>query len=161
MIANGQEFGEDHFLPEDDHGSGRRVIARPLRWKLADDPIGTTLRRLYGTLARMRRDHAGLRSAQMYPAVWDEWQTQFNPVGVGVDVDRQAVIYHRWAELGGGAVENFVVALNFSDADQWLSVPFPLDGTWTDLLNQQVLEVAGNRRELIVASNWGRVLRRD
>jgi pullulanase len=161
MIANGQEFGEDHFLPEDDHGTGRRVIARPLRWKLADDPVGTALRHLYGTLARMRRDHAGLRSAQIYPAVWEDWQTQFNPVGVGVDVARQAVIYHRWAELESRAVENFVVALNFSDVDQWLSVPFPLDGTWTDLLNEQTIEVAGNRRELLVASNWGRVIRRD
>jgi pullulanase len=161
MVANGQEFGEDHFIPEDDHGTGRRVIPRPLRWKLADDPIGAALRHLYGTLARMRRDHPGLRSAHMYPDVWDEWQTQFDPTGVGVDVARQAAIYHRWAELDGGGVENFVIALNFAGADQWLSVPFPLDGSWTDLLNDQAFDVTGNRRELMVASNWGRVLRKD
>jgi hypothetical protein len=58
-------------------------------------------------------------------------------------------------------MENFVVALNFSDAQQWLSVPFPLDGPWTDLLNQETYEVAGNRRELAVSSNWGRILRKD
>jgi pullulanase len=161
MISNGQEFGEDHFLPENDQGTGRRVIPRPLRWKLADDRIGQALRHLYGTLARLRRGHPALRSAEMYPHQWDEWQTEFDPVGVGVDVMRQVAIYHRWAVLPGGAVQNFVVALNFSDAEQWLSVPFPLDGPWTDLLNQETYDVAGNRRDLAVSSNWGRILRKD
>ena len=161
LVPNGQEFGEDHFLPEDDQNTGRRVIPRPLRWKLSEDRIGAALRHLYGTLGRLRLEHPALRSAQMYPEVWEEWQTQFSSVGVGVDVARQAAVYHRWATLPGGEVENVVVALNFSDAEQWLSVPFPLDGGWTDLLGQETFDVTGNRRELPVPSNWGRILRRD
>jgi 1,4-alpha-glucan branching enzyme len=161
LIPNGQEFGEDHFLPEDDQKTGRRVIARPLRWKLADDRVGQALRHVYRTLARLRRDHPGLRSPHMYPPVWDEWQTQLNPVGVGVDVARQVAVYHRWAMLPGGGAENFVIALNFSDETRRLNLPFPLDGAWTDLLNQEAVAVAGNRLELPVAPNWGRILRKD
>jgi hypothetical protein len=137
------------------------VIPRRLRWKLCEDRIGQALRHLYGTLTRLRMEHPALRSAQMYPEVWEEWQTQFSPTGVGVDVARQAAIYHRWATLPNGDVENVVVALNFSDAEQWLSAPFPLDGAWTDLLAQQTFHVTGNRRDLPVPSNWGRILVRD
>jgi len=160
LVPNGQEFGEDHFLPEDDQNTGRRVIPRPLRWKLSDDRIGRALRHLYGELARLRLAHPALRSAHMYPDVWEEWQTEFSPAGVGVDVARQAAVYHRWAMLADGEVENIVVALNFSGAEQWLAVPFPLDGTWTDLLARQDFEVTGHRRDLPVASNWGRILLR-
>jgi pullulanase len=161
LVPNGQEFGEDHFLPEDDQGTGRRVIPRPLRWKLCDDRIGQALRHLYGTLAHLRLEHPALRSEHIYPAVFEEWQTQFTPTGVGVDVAQQAAIYHRWATLPGGDVENIVVALNFSDAQQWLSVPFPLDGTWTDLLGQQTFDVTDHRRDIAIPSNWGRILQRD
>src|SRR5690242_161121 len=117
LLPNGQEFGEDHFLPEGDHGTGRRVTGRPLQWKLHNDSIGQALMSLHGTLARMRRDHPGLRSGPMYPGVWEEWQTQFSTSGVGVDVANQVVIYHRWAVLDGGTVENFVIVINFSDTD--------------------------------------------
>lgn len=161
LVPNGQEFGEEHFLPEDDHNTGRRVSPRPLRWKLASDPIGRALLRLHGTMARMRRDHLALRSAHMYPDAWEEWQTGFNPVGVGVDVERQLAIYHRWAELADGTVENFAIVLNFSQTDQPVSVPVPLGGRWTDLLNDERFDVAGNSLWVGVGSNWGRVLRRD
>jgi 1,4-alpha-glucan branching enzyme len=160
LVPNGQEFGEDHFLPEDDQGTGRRVIARPLRWKLSEDRIGHALRNLYGTLARLRLEHPALRSPHMYPDAWEEWQTQLSPTGVGVDLARQIAIYHRWAPLPTGEVENIVVTLNFSNAEQWLDIPFPLDGPWTDLLTHQAFRVTGNRRTLPTPSHWGRILRR-
>jgi len=40
MLQNGQEFGEDHWIPEADGGTGRRVKGRPLRWRYADDKVG-------------------------------------------------------------------------------------------------------------------------
>ena len=52
LIRNGDEFGEETVIPEDDKGTGRRVTGRPLRWKLRGDAIGTTLTALYGGLAR-------------------------------------------------------------------------------------------------------------
>ena len=93
-----------------------------LRLTLADSRLEASVERLYGELARIRLAHPALRSAQMYPAEWAEWQTQFSPVGVGVDVARQAAIYHRWATLPDGEVENIVVVLNFADAEQWLTI---------------------------------------
>jgi pullulanase len=158
MVPNGQEFGEDHFLPENDHGTGRRVLSRPLRWKQTGDAIGQALLHLYGTLARLRREHPALRSADMYPRYWEEWQTQFSPTGVGVDVERQIAIYHRWATLPSGAVENAVVVLNFADDEREVDVPFPLDGRWTDVLGGQAFDVTGNRRNLPVPPHWGRIV---
>lgn len=167
LLHNGQEFGEEHFLPSDDFGTGRRVTGRPLRWKLRGDPIGTTLAALHGTLGRLRRDHVGLRSPHMYPAAWEEWQTRPNPVGVGFDLERQLAIYHRWAHLPGGAVENFVVVLNFSDLEHQVEVPFPTTGRWDDLLagfdgrgGPWSVDVSGGLALVPVGGHWGRVLRR-
>jgi 1,4-alpha-glucan branching enzyme len=159
MLHSGQELGEEYRLPEDDHGTGRRVIARPLHYKFANDNIGTTLGNLYGVLARARRDHPGLRSANIWPTAWEDWQTQFNPQGAGIDESRQVIIYHRWGNTPNGDLERFVIVLNFSDSTQHVSVPFPVDGTWTDLLSgfngswQPV--VTGGRLEFDVGSNWG------
>jgi hypothetical protein len=101
----------------------------------------------------------------MYPEEWAQWQTQPNPVGVGVDVDRQIAIYHRWDTVDSGATENFVIVLNFSDSDQHVEVPFPTTGEWDDLLSgfdgragQWSLTVGGPRATVDVGSHWGRVL---
>jgi pullulanase len=165
MLHNGQEFGEEHFLPEDDAGTGRRVTGRPLRWKLLDDPIGRTLANLHARLGKLRHDHAGLRSAHMYPAEWPEWQTKPNSVGVGVDTDRQTVVYHRWEQIDHATVENFVVVLNFSGRDQDVDVPFPTDGQWDDVLagfdgggGTWSVDVHGRRAVVPVGAHWGRLL---
>jgi hypothetical protein len=103
----------------------------------------------------------------MYPAVWEEWQTRPNPIGVGLDLDRQLAIYHRWAHLPDVAIENIVVVLNFSDEEHQLEVPFPTSGRWEDLLagfdgqgGPWSVEVGGPLAVVPVSSHWGRVLRR-
>lgn len=162
LVPNGQELGEEYFLPEDDHGTGRRVTPRPVRWKIAADPIGQTLQHLHGRLGTLRRAHPALRSGQMYPDYWDEWQTQLDPTGVGLDVDRQLAVYHRWATLPDSTVENAVVVLNFSDTDQTLTVPFPYDGPWTDALTFPstgglTVTVQDRRSPVSVPSHYGRI----
>lgn len=165
LVQNGQEFAEEHYLPENDHRTGRRVIPHPLRWKMENDPVGRAMLNLHRTMARLRLDHAGLRSAHMYPAYWEEWQTQFDTAGVGVDVARQVAIYHRWEEFGDGAVENFVIALNFSDEAQFVHLPFPVNGRWTDMLGEPASRLSVDVRDhtlaTMVPSNWGHVFRRD
>lgn len=165
LIPNGQEFGEDYYLPEDDHHTSRRVSPRPLRWQYADDPIGRPLRALHGALGRARHEHPALRSEFMYPSDWPNWQRRFNPVGVGVDIEQQLAVFHRWAPLAGGAVENVVVVLNFADHDQTVPVPFPTPGLWTDLLAgydgsgaQWTTTLTGHSGEIPVGSHWGRLL---
>ena len=165
LIRNGQEFGEEHFIPENDHNTGRRVSGRPLRWKYRTDPAGSTLVALYTRLATLRRDHPAFRSPFMYPAEWATWQTQFNPTGVGIDVNRQLAIYHRWAVLPAG-VENLVVVLNFSGTDEVVDTPFPTLGQWDDLLATFrggapfTVDVGGPRAPVPVGSHWGRILYR-
>jgi len=99
----------------------------------------------------------------MRPDHWDDWQTQFNPVGVGID--RQLIIYHRWATLDTGAVENFVIVLNFSDTPQTVTAPFPLTGQWADQLagfdghgGAWTVDVTGPTADIPIGSHWGRVL---
>ncbi len=164
LVPNGQEFAEDHFIPEQDHLTGRRVIPRPLRWRSRDDPVGQVVLALHRRLATMRAEHPALRSRHMYPAEWAPWQTRFDEVGVGVDTERRLAVYHRWAEVGGG-IENVVVVLNFSDGDQVVDVPFPYGGHWVDLVAgfeggaPWSIDVPGTRAAIPVGSNVGRVLR--
>jgi pullulanase len=166
LVPNGQEFGEEHFLPEDDHNTGRRVTGRPLRWKLRSDPIGITLTRLHGTLARIRRDHPGLRSAGMYPDSWPEANTGPAADGIGIDVGLRTCVYQRWGDGAGGGTEHFVIVLNFSDEGRLIPAPFPQDGEWVDLLagfsdaTTWSVQVNGNSAQVPVGSNWGRVLYR-
>ncbi|HJV34648.1 alpha-amylase family glycosyl hydrolase [Geomonas sp.] len=161
MVPNGQEFGEDHWIPENDQGTGRRVSSRPLRWKLVNDDIGKALLKLHGCLGEIRAKYPGLRAANFYPQPWEEWQTQFNPAGYGVDTGRQLAIYQRWGDDGNGRQQHFVVVLNFSDRDQTVNVPFPEDGVWTDLLSgyqgSWKPTVTGGWLSYTVGSHWGNV----
>ncbi len=161
MVQNGSEFGEDHWIPEDDQGTGRRVSPRPLRWKRAIDSIGRNLTQLHARMANIRQQYPGLRSANFYPQPWEEWQTKFNPEGYGVDVERQLVIYHRWGLNEQGILQRFIIVLNFSDQLQEVCVPFPENGVWTDLLS----DYSGSWKPLVsngklcfrVGGNWGHV----
>lgn len=159
MLQNGQEFGEEHALPAATSGNGRG--ARGLRWKAASDDVGRSLLKLYRRLSEIRQDYPGLRSRGMYPDSWETWQTQLNPFGVGLDTDRKLAIYHRWGEGPRGETQTFVVVLNFSEREQWVSVPFPFDGRWTDLLSDYEgswqPEISGGRLEFSVGPYWGHV----
>lgn len=161
MVQNGQEFGEDHWIPEDDQGTGRRVASRPLRWKLSNDSIGIALRNLHKRMGEIRQQYAGLRSVNFDPQPWEEWQTQFNPAGYGVDTSRQLAIYRRWGDDGSKSLQHFVIVLNFSSTDQQVDVPFPDDGIWIDLLS----DYSGSWKPVVndrslnfkVGANWGHV----
>ena len=161
MVQNGQEFGEDDWIMEDDEGTGRRVIPRPLRWQLADDRIGMALRKLYQRLGEIRQAYAGLRSPNFYPQPWEPWQTQFDPQGYGIDVERQLAIYHRWGHNEHGTLQRFIIVLNFSDQAHDVGVPFPENGEWVELLSDYAgtwKPVVSNwRLSLTAASNWGYV----
>lgn len=161
MLQNGQEFGEDHWIPGDDQGTGRRVSPRPLRWKLLGDSIGQALFKLYGRLAAIRRSYPALRSNNFYPEKWEEWQARFNPAGFGVDTEKQVVIFHRWGWDQQGNLQRFVIVLNFSDFEHPVRVPFPENGEWTDLLSGLVgswrPQVTDYKLDLVVGSNWGHV----
>jgi pullulanase len=164
LIPNGQEFGEDHWIPENDEGTGRRVSSRPLRWKLESDKIGNALIKLHSRMGAIRQQYAGLRSANFYPQPWEEWQTQFNSQGYGIDVSRQVAIFHRWGNDDQGNLQRFIIVLNFSDSSHFVSVPFPENGSWSDLLsgdNGGLLHQVSNwHLDFTAESNWGHVFYR-
>ncbi|OHB67877.1 MAG: hypothetical protein A2V70_03325 [Planctomycetes bacterium RBG_13_63_9] len=158
MIHNGQEFAEEHWLMEDDQGTGRRVKPRPLRWGFRGDRFGRPTFELFARLVEIRKGYAGLRSDNVYPALWEPWQREFNPQGYGVDVGRGLVIFHRWGPGDDGRLQRFIVVLNFSAADQRVDVPFPANGVWEDLLVGWKANVGDYvLRSVHVGSNWGRV----
>ncbi len=162
MIQNGQEFAADAWLPENDQGTGRRVRPRPLRWKLCNDAYGQALSRLYRRLIALRQAYPGLRSRNFYPDYWEEWQTQFNAAGFGVDSGRQLLIYHRWGTDAAGTLQRFYILLNFSDAPQSVHLPLPENGVWTDLLAADLagapINVTNLALDLTLEPFWGHIL---
>jgi 1,4-alpha-glucan branching enzyme len=150
MLHNGQEFGDDYFLP----GSGDdRVLPRPLRWEeRSRDFVGKRLYELYRRLIELRTEHPALRSDNVFPYPFN------HPDGYGVYPDLGAVIYHRWGRADDGDTERFVIVLNYSETDRWLRIPFSEDGLWQDLLNGESVWVEGYALSSErVNSHWGRV----
>jgi pullulanase len=155
MLHNGQEFGDDWWLPESGEG---RVVSRPVNWPLAADGVGESLIGLYRRLAEIRRAHPALRTHNFYPRGYDARHTSFNPEGYGVDTDRGLAIYHRWGTGDDRSVERVTIALNFSASDQWVDVPLAVNGMWDEVIDGGRYEVrdwrvAGHR----LPSHWGHV----
>lgn len=158
MIQNGQEIGEDHWIPEDDKGSNRRVKSRPLRWEYESDYIGTTLNDRYTKLIQIRLKYDALRSDNFYPSQWQNWQTQFDLQGYGLDTSRKLMIFHRWGNDTAGVLHHFMIAINFSDTHQHVDIPVPMNGVWKDILDDtshSLLTDAYWIRNYQVNSNWG------
>jgi 1,4-alpha-glucan branching enzyme len=157
LIHNGQEFGDEYYIPE---SGPDRVSPRDLNWEKVNDSIGKSLLGLYKKLIQIRNDHPSLCSPNFYPSNYDEGQTRFNSAGYGVDVEKKVAIYHRWGNGLDGQLERFIVVLNFSAAAQFVDIPFPFNGEWTDLLNDgQTYAVTGFRLfNQKINSNWGRIL---
>jgi glycosidase len=157
LIPNGQEFAEDYWIPENDNGTGRRVRTRPLRWANVSDSYGGQLLPLYQKLLKIRSQYSSLRSANFYPPNWENWQTEFDSNGFGVDVSRSLVVFHRWGTGDDGSLELFYIALNFSDQNQQIILQFAENGTWADLLADGEIQVQNYQYALTVESNWGHV----
>jgi pullulanase len=157
LIGNGQEFGRSEFIPDSDTPTQKRVAPRPLDWSQSTDPIGEKIESVYQFLFKLRKDHAGLRSPNFYPDTYDQQWNHFGPDGYGIDVDKQVVIYHRWGNSATGQLEHFIVVLNFSGSPQTVNVPFPMNGTWSDLLNSNTTYQVTNYwlNNFNVNSYWG------
>jgi len=158
LLHNGQEWGQLENIWEDDSKAPpefKRVQSRPLTWAQRDDNAGQRLVGLYSFLMGLRAAHPALRSPNFYPDTYDQSWTRFSPEGYGIDESRQLAIYHRW---DGGDL--YMIVLNFSDSTQWVDIPLPRNGTWTDLLNANGGIQVDNYRvaNFPVSSNWGCIL---
>jgi len=150
LLHNGQEFGEDYFLPSD---GPDRVQPRPLRWNAhSQDFVGSRLYALYEKLIRIRKEHPSLRSPNFFPFPFN------HPDGYGTFPDKDVVVYHRYGQATDGQFERFIVVINYSDVDQFIDIPFSVNGSWDDLLNEQSAVVENFRLfNQQINSNWGRI----
>jgi hypothetical protein len=55
------------------------------------------------------------------------------------------------------AADRFIIALNFSDQDHFVTLPFSVEGAWEDLLSGLSVNVTSFRLGVTLTSNWGRV----
>jgi pullulanase/glycogen debranching enzyme len=155
MLHSGQEWAENYWIPEstaDENSSGiSRVSFRPVHWKFHDDGVGRQLMDIYRKLIAIRNDHPALRSANFYPSAW--YQPYVNEKGFGFDLEKQVVTYHRW-----DAHERMTIIINFSENDQSVDIPFPSNGAWNDLLNDQSESINDYwLHNYTVYANWGAI----
>src|SRR5258708_38853946 len=69
MLWQGQEFGENYFLP--DFGAGRVSLLRPLRWDFFYDSTGQRLVQLVRKLLRVRRNRTHIREGTYF--FFNDW----------------------------------------------------------------------------------------
>lgn len=129
MLLHGQEWGE---------ATEKTTDANPLHWEALDSDGGRGLHDYYRRLIHLRHDHQALRMP-----------------GFAVDacyVAEKTIVFHRW-DQGGDEV---VVALNFSPAEQHVTVPFPSGAHWVDALSDYVVDAEGHAQVQLPPSS-GRV----
>ncbi|MBF0142194.1 MAG: alpha-amylase [Magnetococcales bacterium] len=158
MLQNGQEFAEDHWVPDNDEGSRRRIHSRPLYWRKLEDRFGEKSFWLYRKLIAMRHQYPALRGNYFYPDLWNESQQTFDSDGYGIDVKRQLMIYRRegWKPDGGG-YQKFMIVLNFSLEQTEIDVPFPHTGKWRELMEERDVYPNAGFTRVTIGGNWGHV----
>jgi len=138
MLWQGQEFGENYLLPGS--GTTRIQIQRDVHWEYFYDDVGSAMIRVYRRLGRLRRASRALRGRESF------YFNQNSNLAAG------AIAYRRHAPATATEPEEYVlVFLNFSDSEQTLSVPFPIAGTFREMLDDDVQ--GGSHREIKVSSN--------
>jgi maltooligosyltrehalose trehalohydrolase len=152
MLWQGQEFADNYRLP--DNGLARVHLERVTHWEYFYDQYGVPLVSLYRRLGTLRRTVSALRSRSSFYY----WQQSLQGT--------QVVIYSRHAVATAAAPESWaLVLLNFSDGAGSVNAPFPVAGTWREMLDESLrpapLEVQpaqdGAMLPLQVPSNYGQV----
>jgi maltooligosyltrehalose trehalohydrolase len=152
MLWQGQEFADNYNLP--DTGLSRVHLERVTHWEYFYDSYGSPLVNLYRRLGALRRNVRALRSRASYYYYQQSLQGD------------QVVIYSRHAVADAGGDESWaLVVLNFAGYDSAVTAPFPVAGTWREMIDDSFrttpYEVTpANDEEPIsvtVGSNYGQV----
>lgn len=155
MLWAGQEFGENYGLPE--RSLARVRGARPLHWDYFYSPMSSVgggtvlpLTQLYRVLGDIRKAHPDLRGNRENSVVEVE------------HLARKILVYRRWE-----GAQIILIAINFSNSEQQVSIPFGEIGTWTDILKKAygetdahtTVSVSSVSEKLMVGipSNFGRI----
>jgi 1,4-alpha-glucan branching enzyme len=143
MLWQGQEFGENYFLP--DFGAGRVSLLRPLRFDFFYDSRGQQLVQLIRKLLRIRRDRPHIRRGSFF--LFNDWD-RYQRVGV--------LLFARY-----DGPQYSLVAINTGDADQIVPFWFPIGGDYVEELHggDFSLKTIVPLREiaLTIPSHYGRI----
>jgi maltooligosyltrehalose trehalohydrolase len=143
MLWQGQEFGENYFLP--DFGAGRVSLLRPLRFDFFYDSPGQRLVRLIRKLLRIRRERQHIRRGSFF--FFNDWD-RYQRVGV--------LLFARY-----DGPHYSLVAINTGDADQIVPFWFPIGGDYVEELHggdfslKTILPL--QEAALTIPSHYGRI----
>jgi 1,4-alpha-glucan branching enzyme len=119
MIYHGQEFGMD---------TARTIDPNKLQWnKLSYNYPGKEVYNHFKALIKLRKNHMALRQNN----IEEVWRYQ----------NENVLIYKRWDNYG----DIIIVALNFSDYDQYVDIPMPQNGRWYEYIYNYEVNVDNNR----------------
>ncbi len=141
FLWQGQEFGENYYVPEDWHENGRVRLFRPVRWNLQRDSTGQALGRLTRKLIQIRRNGVQFRTgAHCFYNDYADYQS------------KGLLLFSRQNETTFS-----LIALNFTDQPQIASFAFPRSGDYREEIEGGALPgvTAGAAQPLTIPSNYG------
>jgi len=143
MLWQGEEFGENYFLP--DFGAGRVALLRALRWDFFYDAPGQSVVQLVRKLLRIRRMRTHIRNGNyFFFNDWDRYQSK----GVLLLARYKGTAYT-------------LVAINVGNDDQTVPFWFPIGGNYVEELHGGALDLGGivsfQETRLTVPSHYGRI----
>src|SRR6185437_1589597 len=143
MLWQGQEFGENYFLP--DFGAGRVSMLRPLRWDFFYDAVGQQLVQLVRKLLRIRRDRPHIRRGEFF--FFNDWD-RYQRVG--------ALLFARYS-----GPQYSLIAINKGDTAQTVPFWFPIGGDYVEDIHGGDLGLKAiaplERVTLTIPSHYGRI----
>jgi len=156
MLWQGQEFADFYGLPS--NGNDRVHLERVTHWEFFYDSYGAPLVNLYRRLGALRGSVRALRSRSTYYYYLQSLQ------------GTQVLIYSRHAVADPAnpvsSPESWAqVLLNFADSAGTVNAPFPVAGTWREMLDDSFrttpleVQVAADNTNisLQVPSNYGQI----
>jgi maltooligosyltrehalose trehalohydrolase len=142
MLWQGQEFGENYFLPQE--GWGRVLLYRPVRWEYFYTHEGRSLIQLVRKLIKLRRNNSQFSRGEHY---FYNDLTRYQC--------RNIMLFSRSLE---GVFS--LIALNFGDQDQEVLFKFPFSGNYVEELHglENLKGVTADEGiQLRIPSNYGRI----
>ena len=143
MLWQGEEFGENYFLP--DFGAGRVALLRALRWDFFYDTSGQGLIALVRKLLRIRKSRSQIRrGTYFFFNDWDRYQA------------RGVLLFARYI-----GPQYTLVAINTDDTDQTVPFWFPIGGNYVEEVHGGSLNLSAivplQETSLTVPSHYGRI----
>jgi len=143
MLWQGQEFGENYFLP--DVGAGRVSLLRPLRWDFFYDEAGRALVSLVRRLLRIRNRHTHLRQGAYF--FFNDWNRY---------LARGLLLFARYLDA-----RYTLVAVNTTGVAQTVPFWFPIGGDYAEELDGGDGGLRGvvplQETAVTIPSNYGRI----